>query len=503
MTDLMDRLDEMGQRARDRAAMPTVGDVVARSARRHRTRRRTSALAVAAAVTAIAVVGGVLVALSRHHTRVTTTDQQHVAGPHLVPATWPSNLDGPTTATSSHAWDDQPLPQWVLANDGRAAVTAAISSSPVQPPAIPLAPPTVEKVTVGESGGWAWTDGDDERLEVGIHPGWTLDLSSRVTDRSTLEQLAAAFDPANDRFSNSELPPRWTIAKNPFGLAAVISGVGMIGPGFDTARRTNQDERPTSTSLSVSSHWTDDATAIVASMRELFGLTDKSDGTIPGSVDLGLGGVLRATADGNWFVVWAPSQRVIALAEATTIGHDDLLASLRSVRAISDEDWTRIETAQPLLVDGFALRADEKVVQHGTIDGNPWMVTTSPPPATPPLPNGFTPDPAQLTMVNFHLRTPDGTQTAGGSNISSSGHGYTRGNRFDVVDFGMPVGIRDPQIHFEGRDVPTVAVPLPTFDATYVFGVLPARDTDDPAKATITATLADGSTYTSPRPSGG
>jgi hypothetical protein len=503
MTDLMDRLDEMGQRARDRAAVPTIDEVIARKARRHHSRRRTSLLAVAAAIVAVAIVGGVLVAESRHHTRVTTSDQQHGAGPHLAPTVWPAELNGSTTAFTAHPWDPKPLPVWVLAHDGKATAMASIEGHPMQPPPVPNEPPLVEKPIIHGStgwdlGGWAWTDGDDERVEVAIHPGWTLGLSSGVTDRATLKRLAAAFDPASDRFSTQHLPAGWSIEPDPLGLDPVIFGASRAETGWDVAERLNMGGSD-QLSLSVSSHRADDAAAIVASIRELNGQAGWST-----LIDVGRGGMLHAEADGVWSAVWAPSHDVIAVAWATSVGRDDLLTSLRSVRPVSAEAWTRMQPGAPRIVDGFSLGSDEQVIGTGTIDRWRWMVATEP--AQVPRIAGFPESAYPKLVTKIHVRSADGSQhDVGGGTMSAGAQAFGRDDQVVLLQFGSAPGLHDAHITYDGRSVPTVAIPIPELGVTMVFGLLPARETPtlDQAKATVTGRLTDGSPLVPPTPSGG
>ena len=95
-TDVIERLDELSSSAVSSAVPPPMDAIVARADGRRRSHRRRTVLVAAAVIAAVAIVGGVLATNSTRHTRVTTTDDQdHGAGPHLVPSVWPAGLDVP------------------------------------------------------------------------------------------------------------------------------------------------------------------------------------------------------------------------------------------------------------------------------------------------------------------------------------------------------------------------------------------------------------------------
>ena len=183
-------------------------------------------------------------------------------------------------------------------------------------------------MTVGQWGGWTWKDDTDTQLEVGVHRGWSLKLTSRVAGADDLTRLAQSFHAADDRFDGGRLPSGWSVADAADVINSLASG-GPISSGWETTGRsaTNGPHGLTIGSRRV----TKSIHALVRQEAQLF----------PGSasVEIGLGGVVTGVERSGQPVADAdlgPSEHVVAVVSGSAT-HDELVTTARS----SDRSRTR------------------------------------------------------------------------------------------------------------------------------------------------------------------
>ena len=494
---VIERLDERSRTVVEAVQVPPPGEVVLASRGSGHGRRWW--LAGAAVVLVVAVLGALT--LRHDDADVHTVDRpdDEPADPQrplrLVPPAWLIE-DGAEVVTSDgdDRGDRYEVATQLFAYEGRVVVLGSVSDVPLSP-----ADPSIPGVETGVVDGRPvrWTDSHELRLSVGLEPGRTLSLASRVADRSQLEELVEAWDTEGERFVPDQLPAEWTLVDDPAGL--VSTGIGLTRPASWAGVTRRPPESPGNLWW-VASLVTPRAESLVEQVAQL-------DGRSATWADIGgRRGVVRTGYVDTMAVhsvFWAPDDSTIAVATVSDVDPSEAVELARSAQPVDPTQWAALRS-QPdpdgryHLVDGFLLSREEQIIDRGTTSGLRWIVTQIA--AGDFFQSGRPPVPAEQVLTHLHLLDEAGEQlgpvTVTGA---SSGTSYQRGEQSVMFAATAPIALAEVTLVLDGAAIDTHQNPMHAVGELAVLAVLPARSTPeiDPMTVVVSGRFPDGSVYDS------